>query len=118
MILNKISLNLIVIRVEDLIKSKDFYETLGIKFDYEQHGQGEKHLSTVLEGMIFEIYPRNNNLDTSALRLGFRVSSVDKIIEKLEKIEAVILSPPKNSTWGRRAVISDPDHHKIELIEL
>jgi len=114
---NKIALNLIVIRVEDLFKSKKFYETLGIEFDYEQHGKGEKHLSTMLEGMIFEIYPRKNNLNTSAVRLGFRVSSVDKIIEKLEKIEAVILSPPKNSTWGRRAVILDPDNHKIELID-
>lgn len=114
--LNQIALNLIVIRVKDLETSKRFYEILGINFSYEQHGKGEKHLSAILEGIVFEIYPSNNNIDTSAVRLGFRVSSVDKTIEELQAIETAIISPPKNSQWGRRAVILDPDGHKIELV--
>lgn len=107
--MNEIALNLIVIRVEDLIRSKKFYEILGINFSYEQHGSGEKHLSAVLSGIVFEIYPSSNNIDTSLLRLGFQVSSVDKVIEELQAIETVIVSPPKDSEWGRRAVILDPD---------
>ena len=114
--MNQIALNLIVIRVEDLTRSKKFYEILGINFSYEQHGKGEKHLSAVLSGIVFEIYPSNNNIDTSGLRLGFRVSSVDKTIEDLEEIAVVIVSPAKNSEWGRRAVVLDPDGHKIELV--
>ncbi|MDY6901712.1 MAG: VOC family protein [Cyanobacteriota bacterium] len=114
--INQITINLIVIRVKDLETSKKFYETLGINFVYEQHGKGEKHLSAVLEEIVFEIYPSSNNVDTSQLRLGFRVSSVDKVIEKLQAIETDIISPPKDSQWGRRAVILDPDGYKIELI--
>ncbi|MGB6295234.1 MAG: VOC family protein [Rivularia sp. (in: cyanobacteria)] len=116
--LNQIALNLIVIRVEDLIRSKKFYEILGISFSYEQHGNGEKHLSAILSGIVFEIYPSSNNIDTSAVRLGFRVSSLDKTIEELQAIETVIVSPPKDSEWGRRAVILDPDGYKIELVAL
>ena len=116
--LNQIALNLIVIRVEDLNRSKKFYETLGINFSYEQHGNGEQHLSAMLEGIVFEIYPSSNNIDTSAVRLGFRVASVDNTIEELQAIETVIVSPPKDSQWGRRAVILDPDGHKVELVGL
>lgn len=115
--MNQITLNLIVIRTKDLEISKRFYETLGICFSYEQHGNGEKHLSAVLLGIVFEIYPRSNVLHTSAVRLGFRVSSVDKVIEDLEENEVVVLSSPRDSQWGRRAVILDPDGHKIELID-
>ena len=117
MIVNQITINLIVIRVKDLNRSKKFYETLGINFSYEQHGKGEKHLSAMLEGIVFEIYPSSNNIDTSAIRLGFRVSSVDETIEELQAIETVIVSPPKDSQWGKRAVIVDPDGHKIELVD-
>lgn len=116
--MNQIALNLIVIRVKDLTISKKFYEILGISFSYEQHGKGEKHLCAVLSEIVFEIYPQNNNIDTSAVRLGFRVSSVDKVIKDLEEIGVVIVSPAKDSQWGRRAVILDPDGYKIELVNL
>lgn len=70
MMLNQIALNLIVIRVKYLETSKKFYERLGINFVYEQHGKGEKHLSAMLEGIVFEIYP-SNNIDTSFCTFGF-----------------------------------------------
>ncbi len=114
--INQITVNLIVIHSENLEISKRFYETLGISFSYEQHGSGKKHLSVVLSGMVFEIYPRSDDLDTLTVRLGFRVSSVDRTIEDLEKIGVVVLSPPQDSQWGRRAVILDPDGYKIELV--
>ena len=114
--MNQIALNLIVIRVKDLIRSKKFYEILGISFLYEQHGKGEKHLSATLSGIVFEIYPSSNNIDTCFLGFGFRASSVDKAIEDLQAIETVIVSPAKDSQWGRRAVILDPDGHKIKLV--
>ncbi len=82
---------------------------MGINFAYEQNGEGEKHLCAVLEGIVFEIYARSNNIDTSEIRLGFRVSSVDKTIEELQVIETVIVSPVKDSQWRRRAVVLDPD---------
>lgn len=109
MIVNQ-TLNIIVIRVKDLEISKRFYETLGINFAYEQH------LCAVLEWIVFEIYPRSNNVDTSEIRLGFRVASVDQTIEELQAIETVIVSSPKDSQWGRRAVVIDPDGYKIELV--
>ena len=70
-----------------------------------------------MDRIVFEIYPRSDDVDTSAVRLGFRVPSVDKAIEDLEKIGVVVLSSPRDSQWGRRAVILDPDGYKIELVK-
>ena len=114
--MNQITLNLVVIYAKDLEISKEFYQTLGISFLYEQHGRGKKHLSAGLEGIVFEIYPRRDDVETSAVRLGFRVSSVDKAIEDLDLYGVIVLSPPQDSQWGRRAVILDPDGYKIELV--
>ena len=116
-VVNQININLIVIHSQDMEISKKLYETIGISFLYEQHGSGRKHLSAVLEGVVFEIYPRSDNVDTSAVRLGFRVPSVDKAIEDLEKIGVVVLSSPRDSQWGWRAVILDPDGYKLELVK-
>ena len=51
------------------------------------------------------------------MRIGFRVTSVDAMVGALEKTGAHVHSPPKNSQWGRRAVVEDLDGHHVELTE-
>jgi lactoylglutathione lyase len=109
------SLNLVVIRVSDLEASRRFYEGLGIQFSLEQHGSGPKHLAAELPGTVFEIYPRGNGPTTAGVRLGFRVESVAAAFSAAEQLGAEIASPPKESEWGLRAVIVDPDGHRVEI---
>lgn len=104
--MDRTTINLTVIHSQNLEKSKKFYETLGISFLYEQHGSGKKHLSAALEGIVFEIYPSSDDVDTSAVRLGFQVPSVDKAIEDLEKIGITVLSSPRDSQWGIRLMLA------------
>jgi predicted enzyme related to lactoylglutathione lyase len=67
---------------------------------------------------VFEIHPRHKESDSSTgTRIGFRVASVDKAIIALEKAGAKIVSLPKDSLWGRRAVVDDPDGHRVDLTE-
>jgi lactoylglutathione lyase len=71
-----------------------------------------------VSGITFEIYPCTpKTLPTTSTRLGFRVSSVDATIDKLQKHGASIISPAKDSEWGRRAIVADPDGHRVELTE-
>jgi lactoylglutathione lyase len=51
-------------------------------------------------------------------RLGFQVSSVDTVVCELKKYGASIVSPPADSEWGRRAIVADPDGHRVELTQL
>jgi lactoylglutathione lyase len=115
-----LSLNLVVLRSSDLVRAVDFYmRLLGVEFVRHRHGKGPEHFSTELGGVVFELYPlAPDGPSTLGTRLGFRVPSLEGVIAAVgtEYPEAV-LSPPKDSEWGRRAVVVDPDGHRVELVE-
>jgi catechol 2,3-dioxygenase-like lactoylglutathione lyase family enzyme len=113
-----ISLSLVMIRAGNLERSYRFYSALGLSLVREQHGTGPEHYACVIGTTTFEIYPHRGELHHAALpRLGFRVPSLDTTLSALQETGAEIVTPPSNSSWGRRAVVSDPDGHRIELVE-
>ena len=110
--------SLLVIRATDLVAARAFYEALGLDFELEKHGNGPEHLSHAKSGFVFEVYPRRSNSDsTSSVRLGFSVASLASVLISLEDVGAEVVSKPKESEWGRRAVVRDPDGHTVELLE-
>jgi lactoylglutathione lyase len=118
LIMTKIQLNLVVIRSSDIEKSVLFYQQLGLNFNRHQHGAGLEHFASEENCITFEIYPCTFETErTTTTRLGFQVDSVDAIIQELEQSGTAIISYPKDSPWGRRAIVVDPDGHKIELTQ-
>lgn len=113
------TLNLLVLRTPDLARAADFYTCLGLHFTRHRHGTGPEHLSAELPGgTVFELYPQKaDGPATTATRLGFRVSSLDAILASFADFPGALLSAPQDSEWGRRAVVADPDGHRIELLE-
>jgi lactoylglutathione lyase len=109
-------LNLLVIRSLDLKSAEIFYQALGLKFVKHQHGKGLPHLAAEKDGFVFEIYPQQDK-PTHHTRLGFCVDSVARTIEVLTALGGKVLSSPRLTEWGYRAVIKDPDGHTIELIQ-
>jgi lactoylglutathione lyase len=109
-------LNLLVIRSADIDRSRQFYEQFGFAFEPHQHGKGAPHLAAERDGFVFEIYPSQGK-DTSATRLGFAVNRIEETIERLVFVGGQVISQPKASPWGKRAVIMDPDGHKVELTQ-
>lgn len=109
-------LNLVVLRVADLDRAATFYGTLGLTFESHRHGTGPMHLANESAGFVFELYLATPEQSvSSSTRIGFVVSDVDAILAKIDS--AAIVSPAKDSPWGRRAVVSDPDGHRVELIQ-
>ena len=49
-------------------------------------------------------------------RIGFNVASVGDSLEVIQKLGVSIVSPAKDSQWGRRAVVRDLDGHTVELV--
>lgn len=109
-------LSLVVVRTERLEMLVDFYHALGMRFVAEQHGRGPLHYSAVLEETVLEIYPalKPDEVDAST-RLGFRVEGLARIIETLRAAGATIVADPKQTEWGERAVVRDPDGRAVEL---
>jgi lactoylglutathione lyase len=114
------SLNLLVLRSPDLARAEDFYTRLGLSFSRHRHGSGPEHLSAEFAGeMVFELYPQAADAPTTlGTLLGFRVLSLEATLAALADYPNAIISPPKASEWGRRAIIADPDGHRIRLLEV
>ncbi|RBP48213.1 catechol 2,3-dioxygenase-like lactoylglutathione lyase family enzyme [Roseimicrobium gellanilyticum] len=114
------SLNLVVLRSSDLARAADFYtRLLGLEFVKHRHGNGPEHFSAEVGGSVFELYPLvPEGPSTLGTRVGFRVPSLEAAIAAVSgPYPDAVLSPPKDSAWGRRAVIVDPDGHRVELVE-
>lgn len=112
-----VSLNLIVLRAADLGRSVAFYRALGLVFVSERHGQGPEHFTCDVGGVVLELYPRSGSEPSMGTRLGFRVSSLARSLDNLHEVGAAVLTDPRESQWGRRAVVADPEGHRVELLE-
>jgi lactoylglutathione lyase len=116
--MNNVELNLVVLRSPDLAKSAQFYARLGLRFIRHQHGRGPEHLAAKLGSGVFELYPQSPDGPSSlGTRIGFSVPSLDSAIAALGEYPAAIISPPRKSEWGLRAVVADPDGHRVELVQ-
>ena len=114
-----IKLNLIVLRADDVPALVRFYTALGMQFEAHQHGKGAPHWAwEAADGTVFEIYPKRNAADsTQSVRLGFAVPNIEQTLAGLNGHSYTVISAPKLSQWGKRAVVDDPEGHRIELIE-
>src|SRR6266498_3293777 len=106
------TLSLLVLRTAKLEATLAFYRALGMEFVQEQHGSGPAHYSCQLGGTVVEIYPGSDGTapprqSGGATMLGFRVASVDATVATLQQLGAEVVTAPKDSPWGRRAVVAD-----------
>lgn len=111
------TLNLIVIRAADPDRSAAFYQLVGVRFTKHRHATGPEHFASEGGPVVFEIYPQADGPGTAVTRLGFRVSSLDAIMAILATAGVPVIAPPARTEWGYRAIVLDPDGHRVELLE-
>ncbi|MFO1044656.1 MAG: VOC family protein [Planctomycetaceae bacterium] len=111
------TLSLIVIRVSNIDRSAEFYSKLGLSFERESHNSGPEHLACTLGGTVLELYPATDKYSATQARLGFVVASVEDVIQNCRNDHVEIVSEPRESPWGLRAVVADPDGNRIELTQ-
>lgn len=100
-------------------RAVSFYRHLGIEFTLHSHGTGPEHYASLTSDFVLEIYPATSSkARTENLRLGFLVPELDAKVESLRGFLVTVVSEPKESEWGRRAVLLDFDGNTIELLEV
>jgi predicted enzyme related to lactoylglutathione lyase len=110
--------NLLVIRSEAPIQTVGFYELLGLRFEEEQHGKGPIHWAAEVDGAVMEIYPAHSpDQIGEATRIGFEVDGVESVLALLRDQGVEIVSGLKQTQWGLRAVVKDPDGRTVELMQ-
>jgi lactoylglutathione lyase len=112
-------LNLLVLKTGQLDRLRDFYACLGIAFTEERHGSGPAHFAGRIGDVVLELYPlpEGVSLPDTTTRLGFAVARLDEVLEALGRLAAFVTSPPRQTEWGRRAVVRDPDGRAVELYQ-
>lgn len=116
------SLSLLVLRASDLEKALAFYQAVGLAFTQEQHGSGPVHYSCAIGGTVMEIYPGEpgtapERKSGGATMLGFNVPALDETLKALADLGYTPITAPKDSAWGRRAIVTDPDGRAVEISE-
>lgn len=113
------SLTLLVIRAADLGRAERFYNALGLSFTREKHGDGPEHLAADVGGAAFEVYPQGDSPGTAGVRLGFKVDALEEAVSAAEAAGGRVVTPPGPNPWGTglRAVVADPDGHRVELTD-
>ena len=111
------SLKLIVLKTANLERLHGFYALLGFELVEEKHGSGPRHYSARLGDGILELHalPQGAAADRTT-RLGFGVSDLESVVEAVRK-QTEVVTEPKQTEWGKRAVVRDPDGRTIELYE-
>ena len=107
------NLKYLVIKCNDLEKSKAFYEAIGFYPVKEKHGSGVEHYSFVLNDFVIELYPSNKSVEGNLI-LGIEVKiPLEEIIQRLNFISYdQELSKNKDGNFS----IKDPDENKIQII--
>ncbi len=107
--------HLLVVRVSELEASRRWYETLGLAFEIEQHGNGPEHYAADHGGFVFELYPATHKMPASAsVRLGFTVSDVAGLAATMDP-SGYLVSGPSIQDGSLRAVLRDPDGIRSRL---
>ncbi len=111
-------LKLLVLRTPQPDRLRRFYQVLGIHFAEERHGSGPLHLAGQVGDTVLELYPLPEEGGTvDSVRLGFSVPCLSETVLTLEVDGATIVSRPRSTEWGTRAVVRDPDGRSVELYE-
>ncbi len=112
------TLSLLVLRAREPRRLAEFYAALGLTFTEERHDTGPLHFVSKAGAATIEIYPSTEQASsTASARIGFTVACLDDALSTPALMRAKMLSHPSDSPWGRRAVVQDPEGHKVELVE-
>lgn len=109
-------LNLQVIRSTEPARTVSFYEMLGLRFQEEQHGRGPIHWAAELDALVMEVYPAQSPDEVDhTTRLGFSVGDVESILATMRDQNVEIVNDLKQTKWGLRTVVKDPDGRSVEF---
>jgi len=95
------ALTLVVLYCSDVTACREFYGSLGLPLDREQHGSGPTHFAARTSGgTVLELYPADGRESTGPIRIGLAVEH-GSITLPLAPGDHVLEDPD-----GRRVVVT------------
>ncbi|MFQ5921036.1 MAG: VOC family protein [Nitrososphaerales archaeon] len=109
-----------VLLVSNMKRSVDFYKkTLGLPLRTSTPDWAE----FFTDGTKLALHPMKKKSDARSksrvgMLVGFMTSSMDEISESLRKKKVKFIKQPKEESFGKHAIILDPDGYMISIVQL
>jgi lactoylglutathione lyase len=116
-VFNKVSA--VIVLVSDMKKSMEFYrDTLGMKLKQESPEWVEFLGSPVIA--LHPVKKRKPTMErgSGGMLIGFNVSDLDAVSNQLAKKKVKFYKELVQETFGKHAIIEDPDGYLISLTEM
>jgi lactoylglutathione lyase len=116
-----IEVGALVLYAGDMQRTAEFYRTLGIPLEKEEHDEGPVHFAAELGSVHYAIYParstgpKHARYSVGDVFHGFFVDSLDTVKGRLKTHGATVLSDHEVMPWGCRIVAQDPDGRAVEV---
>jgi lactoylglutathione lyase len=108
-------INLLVLRCNDVARTRAFYECFGLEFDEHRHGDGPLHSGTMDGmGLILELYPASEKNPSDRTGLGLGTPNLEKISAAL-RAKGFEPGRVEAKPWGKTFVVCDPDGRRVEV---
>jgi lactoylglutathione lyase len=109
-------LTLLVLKSHRVDALVPFYTALGVTFAEERHGDGPLHFTCRIGDTTLELYPLPADAGPAdaTTRLGVIVPNLRATLERLSAL-GVNVGTLRETPWGLRALVRDPDGRTIEL---
>jgi lactoylglutathione lyase len=117
----------IILLVKDLNKSIDFYNNV---LGMEKKQESEDWVEFMKQGTVLALHPIgkksksdeqrkiSRNAKSGNILIGFNVSDLESVCNDLNKKNVKFYKDLKNESFGKHAIIEDPEGNLISLAEM
>ena len=107
----------IILLVSDMDKSIKFYRDV---LELPVKNTSPEWVEFFSSGTVLALHPSKSKTRTknSGLLVGFMVSNLESVAKKLKEKNVEFFKEPKEESFGKHAIIIDPDGHLISIAEI
>lgn len=110
-------LGAVILLVSDMDKSMNFYRDV---LELPVKNTSAEWVEFFSSGTVLALHPSKNKTRTknSGVLVGFMVSNLESVAQKLKDKNVEFFKKPKEESFGKHAIIVDPDGHLISIAEI
>ncbi len=106
----------VIILVNDMDKSIKFYRDI---LELQVKNISGEWTEFFTSGTVLALHPTKTKVKHSqSMLVGFMVSDLDSIAATLKNKNVKFFKEPKEESFGKHAIIEDPDGHLISIAEI
>jgi lactoylglutathione lyase len=110
-------LGAVILLVSDMDKSIKFYRDV---LELPIKNTSSEWVEFFSSGTVLALHPSKSKSRTknSGVLVGFMVSDLEPVAKKLKDKKVEFFKEPKEESFGKHAIIADPDGHLISIAEI